>query len=133
MNSSAIEERAQRTLAASAEPLICAYLYGSYARGAATRDSDVDVAVLLAADSEPQGLVGPLSKLRGALERALDCEVDVVDMRAAPPDLIHRILAEGRLLVDRAPDQRVAFEVRARNEYFDVLPYLRLYRAGQAA
>lgn len=133
MSTSEIETQAQRVLAATHEPLICAYLYGSHARGTGTAESDVDIAVLLSADAGERGLLGPLPRLRGALERALGRDVDLVDMRSAPVDLIHRILAEGALLVDRAPDQRVAFEVQARNAYFDLLPYLRLYREGGAA
>lgn len=133
MSTSDIETRARRVLAATQEPLICAYLYGSHARGTGTAESDVDVAVLLSTYAGQQGLLGPLPRLRGALERALEREVDLIDMRIAPPDLIHRILSEGVLLVDRAPDQRIAFEVQARNTYFDLLPYLRLYREGRAA
>jgi hypothetical protein len=29
---------------------------------------------------------------------------------------------------DRNPSARIRFEVKARNEYFDLLPYLRQYR-----
>jgi hypothetical protein len=54
-------------------------------------------------------------------------------MRRAPVDLIHRILREGLLLVERDRAERVRFEVQARNEYFDLLPYLRNYRKAQAA
>ena len=45
-----------------------------------------------------------------------------------PADLIHRVLRDGVLLVDRNPNRRIAFEVRARNDYFDLLPYLTEYR-----
>ena len=54
-------------------------------------------------------------------------------MNGAPVDLVHRILRDGRLLVERDRSARIAFEVRARNEYFDLLPMLRLYRRGTAA
>jgi predicted nucleotidyltransferase len=50
-------------------PLICAYLFGSHARGEQRPSSEVDVAVLLPADVRPS-LTGPLTMLRGDLERA---------------------------------------------------------------
>lgn len=113
-------------------PVICAYLFGSEARGAARPGSDVDVAVLLE-DCAPRSLTGPLTDLRGELERAAGREIDLLDLRTAPPDLVHRVLRDGRLLVERDPTRRIQFEVAARNAYFDLLPHLRRYRRGQAA
>jgi hypothetical protein len=43
-------------------------------------------------------------------------------------DLVHRILVEGILVHERDRSRRIAFEVRARNEYFDMLPILERYR-----
>ena len=37
-------------------------------------------------------------------------------------------MRDGKLLLDRDENRRIAFEVRARNEYFDLLPYLDQYR-----
>jgi hypothetical protein len=41
-----------------------------------------------------------------------------------------RVLRDGRLLVDRDPSARIAFEVRTRNEAFDLEPILARYRAA---
>ena len=38
-----------------------------------------------------------------------------------------------RLLVDRDPSARIAFEVRARNEFFDLEPVLDHYRAARTS
>ncbi len=38
------------------------------------------------------------------------------------------MLRDGILVVDRDPSRRIEFEVRRRNEYFDLLPVLREYR-----
>jgi uncharacterized protein len=113
-------------------PFVCAYLFGSYARAEARPDSDIDVAVLLP-ESAARGLLGPSVGIRGELERRLGRPVDVVDMRGAPPDLIHRILRDGRLISEPNARERVRFEVRARNEYFDLLPHIHRYRSGEAA
>ena len=107
--------------------IACAYLFGSVARGEASSTSDVDLAVL-SGQPTANTLRGPLARLRLDLEDALGRSVDIVALETAPPDLIHRVLRDGVLLVDRSPDERIAFEVRARNDYFDLLPYLTEYR-----
>jgi hypothetical protein len=53
-------------------------------------------------------------------------------MNTAPADLIHRILRDGKLLLEADKSCRIAFEVRARNEYFDLLPILQRYRSKTA-
>lgn len=107
-----------------------AYLFGSVARGEAGPRSDVDVGVLMAASAGETRVT--LASLRGdlqeELQRAAGRPVDLVILNHAAPDLVHRVLRDGVLLVERDPQARVRFEVRARNEYFDLLPYLKRYR-----
>jgi uncharacterized protein len=124
-----IEARLVEFFAAEGERrrVAAAYLFGSEARGTAARRSDVDVAVLYEGDPPP-GLAGLGIELAGDLERLLRRPVDVVSLNRASPDLVHRVLRDGHLLLDRDPSRRIAFEVRSRNEYFDLLPYLRRYR-----
>lgn len=59
-------------------------------------------------------------------------EVDLVVLNAASPDLVHRVLRDGILLLERDRPARIAFEVRARNAYFDLQPVLARYRRGPA-
>lgn len=55
-------------------------------------------------------------------------------LNRAPVDLAYRVLRDGLLVREWDRAARIRFEVRLRNEYFDLLPYLRLYqRAGSAA
>jgi predicted nucleotidyltransferase len=121
-----------RSLAAVLEregpALCCAYLFGSRARGDGRRDSDVDVAVLFATDP-PRTLAGLHLDLADRLSAAIGGRpVDLVVLNRAPVDLIHRVLRDGLLLLERDRSARIRFEVRARNEYFDLLPHLRRYR-----
>ena len=109
-----------------------AYLFGSEARGEASRGSDLDVAILLGGP-RPGTLDEGGFDLAAALEAALQRPVDLVILNGAPVDLVARVLRDGRLLLDRNPSARIRFEVQARNEYFDLLPYLRQYRAAALA
>lgn len=132
MDASQIEERL-RTVLQGAEGVDAAYLFGSVARGEATEGSDVDVAVLLSKDPPPT-LEGLRLDLEGDLEQAVGKPVQLVVLNTAPPDLAHRVLRDGKLVLDRDPSARIRFEVRARNEFFDIEPILKLYRsAGRAA
>jgi predicted nucleotidyltransferase len=117
-----------RDVASTAPPEVLAvYLYGSRARGTARVDSDVDVAVLLAGRA-PVTLENPARDLERQLEGRLRLPVEVVILNGASPDLVHRVMRDGMVLLDRDRAARLRFEVRARNEYFDLEPLRRLYR-----
>ena len=103
------------------------YLFGSVARGSARLDSDVDIGVLyetappLSFEAQPFAEEADLGARFG---RA----VQVIVMNQAPADLVHRILRDGLLVLERDKSRRILFEVRSRNQYFDLLPLLREYR-----
>jgi hypothetical protein len=127
-----LEQRVMEVLASADDRLLAAYLFGSVARGTDTSNSDVDVGVLLR--TAPSGALNDLRfDLEGDLERALGRRTQIVILNNAPPDLVHRVLRDGRLLLDRDPAARIRFEVRARNEYFDLLPVLNRYRRREPA
>jgi predicted nucleotidyltransferase len=122
-----VESTLTRELPRRVPELCAAYLFGSVARGDARPDSDVDVGLLYAAKPEKTLEAQPFL-VAGELESLLRRPVDLVVMNTAPVDLVHRILRDGVLLFQTNPSARIAFEVRARNEYFDLLPMLRRYR-----
>jgi len=113
--------------AASNEDAAAVYLFGSVARGEAGLDSDMDVAVLYGRSVEP-GLAGLKLALAGDLEARVGRPVDLVVLDNQPPDLVHRVLRDGLIVVENNRSARIRFEVNARNEYFDILPMLRRYR-----
>jgi predicted nucleotidyltransferase len=127
-----LEQRLTEELASADDRLIAAYLFGSVARGTDSSSSDIDVGLLLR--TAPSGELDDLRfNLEGNLERALGQRTQVVILNNAPPDLVHRVLRDGRLLLDRDRAARIRFEVRARNEYFDLLPILNRYRRREVA
>ena len=117
----------REVLARIPEGLVCAYLFGSHARGDATPRSDVDVAVLFEQDP-PRTLAGLHLDLADDLSGATGRAVDLVILNRAPADLVHRVLRDGLLLVDADPAARISFEVQARNRYLDLLPHLQRHR-----
>ncbi len=132
MNRRQIEHRVTEALALADDRLLAAYLFGSVARGIHSSSSDVDLGILLR--TAPAGMLDDLqSELEGNIERALGRRTQIVVLNNAPPDLVHRVMRDGRILVDRDPAARIRFEVRARNEYFDLLPTLNRYRRREAA
>jgi len=123
----AIEARLKAFFGEDPRGAVAVYLFGSAARGEAGPKSDVDVGVLFATDP-PATLEAPQFAMEAALERLLGTPVQVVSLNRAPADLVHRVLRDGRLVLDRDRAARIRFEVRSRNEYFDLAPIRRLYR-----
>lgn len=121
-----IEAMLEAFFAERAVDLAAVYLFGSVARGSARPDSDVDIAVL---PTHPERFAEEdRLDLEDAIEHLLGRDVQVVAVDRAPVDLVHRVLRDGLLVSESDRAARIAFEVRARNEYFDLLPFLDRYR-----
>lgn len=130
MDRAAIIEALRERLAAEAA-IVSAWLFGSVARGTDGPGSDIDVAILDAGGTKAS--TDHLLDLAAELEAALGRPVQFVRLQNAPPDLIHRVLRDGVLVVDRDRGQRIRFEVRARNLYFDMRPIWLEYRRLRAS
>ena len=120
-------ERLHRLVGQAPRQVVAGYLFGSVARGTASAGSDVDLGLLLAA-APARTLEGRMLDYEAELERALGQPVQVVILNDAPPDLAHRVLRDGRLLLDRDRSARLRWEVRARNLFFDMQPVVTRYR-----
>jgi predicted nucleotidyltransferase len=127
-----LEEIAAAVASAVPRQVAAVYLFGSQARGNPRPDSDIDLGLLYL--EPPAGtLLGQPFLLESQLSDALGRLVQCVVMNQAPPDLVHRILRDQQLLLDRDPSVRVRFEVAARNRYFDLKPFLDRYRKRASA
>ena len=131
MSAADIKEALQQAVT-TVDGIVCAYLFGSQARGDAGEKSDVDVAILLE-KTPPATLAGLRPDIVAMLEARLRRPVDLVLLNHAPADLVHRVLRDGVLIDERDRAARIAFEVKARNEYFDLGPVRARYRAGANA
>ena len=127
VNRDGLVKEIARTFVARNEDAAAVYLFGSVARGDDGPDSDADVAVLYGKPVDA-GLAGLKLGLAGDLEARLGRRVDLVVLDHQPPDLVHRVLRDGLIVVENDRSARIRFEVQARNAYFDILPVLRRYR-----
>jgi len=110
---------------------VAVYLFGSVARAESAPGSDVDVAILFDQDP-PRTLQGLHLGLADELQRTLGRRVDLIILNHAPADLVHRVLRDGILVCERSRSARIRFEVRLRNEYFDLEPIRKMYRRTAA-
>ena len=133
MDTASAVERLRRAFVGCEQGIAAAWLFGSVARGTSRPGSDLDVAVLLDPAPERGTCASLRLDLRAALEARLGREIDLVVLNHAPPDLVHRVLRDGKIVIEADPSTRVRFEVRSRNEYFDLKPYLDEYRRAPAA
>lgn len=103
--------------------IVFAYIFGSYATGRCSGESDVDIAIY---SREPLSW-RKLVELKLKLEDALDLNVDVVDLRTAPPLLTYEVISKGVVVMDRDRGERLSFETRALKEYLDLKLRLEKY------
>ena len=120
---SAFIERTVARCASKRREIVAAYLFGSTASGRTRRDSDVDIAVLLARPPRSNRSLTYRLKLMADLGSALRrSDVEVVILNDASPLLAHRILSKGKLVFDRSPSARIRFQVRTASLYADLIP-----------
>ena len=106
------------------------YVFGSVVTGRARPDSDVDIAVLISDKAMRRGVLRYRLKLMADLMDVLGrSDVDLIVLNEAPPLLAHRVLSRGKLIFERSPNARVAFQVRTVNRYLDSQPMRNMYLA----
>jgi predicted nucleotidyltransferase len=122
-----LQEELRAIVETAPADVVAVYLYGSRARGTASSGSDIDIGVLLKG-VPPSRLRSTARTIESDIEKTVHIPAEAVVLNTASPDLIHRVLRDGILLLDRDRAARIRFEIQARNEYFDLAPIRRLYR-----
>jgi len=109
--------------------VLFAYLYGSYARGEAIPQSDIDIAVFVRKDFPDDDYLNLELNLSIELDKlGLGAETEVRVINRLPLLMRGEILTEGHLIYCRDDSTRVEFETATRDEYFDFLPVHREYQ-----
>jgi len=96
---------------------LVAYLFGSYARGIQTINSDIDIAILLR--DIPEEMLDYYLDLISELSKILTREVDLIILNTAPPLLKYQVIRHGRLIHCKDEEARIKFEARTQDEYLD--------------
>lgn len=115
--------------------IIAFYLFGSYAAGRATPQSDIDLAILFDKSFERERYLPERLRLMGELSIVLETDrVELVVLNEAPPALAYRVIKDGELLFarDERKGQLVDFKVKTMDLYFDFLPAQRIFSEGLA-
>ncbi len=98
MNTQVIEKRIAEYF--KTQPVLKAWLFGSYARGEETADSDVDLLVLFD-HSTPIGLFA-YSRMHRELEEHLGCKVDLVEDGTLRPSVEKTANKDMKMIYERA-------------------------------
>jgi predicted nucleotidyltransferase len=104
-------------IAACSEAVEFAYLFGSAAAGTTTPRSDIDIAVHVSDGVDPHQL--RLAVIRAASRHLGTDAVDVVLLNTAPISLAGRVLLGRRVIVDRRPHVRHAYESLTIRKFHD--------------
>ncbi len=82
------------------QPVLKAWLFGSYARGEETSDSDIDLLVLFD-HSTPIGLFA-YARMHRELEERLGCKVDLVEDGTLRPSVEKTAFKDMKIIYERA-------------------------------
>jgi len=108
--------------------VLFAYLYGSSMFQSIPFDSDIDVAVYLK-PSDIKSYIGKEEGLTSALIAKLHTDkIDLRILNAVPFLLQYNVLEEGIPIFVRDESERVDFEIRVMNRFFELKPYLDEYK-----
>lgn len=115
------------------DEVVSLYLFGSSARGRKTKESDIDIAVLIDESGvKKTNLEGFRKEYYEASPGFSLGPVDIVILNTAPPFLKYQVLKRGRILFDRERKLRVRFTEKAINEYLDYKPIQDIYLKAAA-
>lgn len=111
-----------------AEPDVqLAVVFGSAARGALNRRSDLDVGVMgLRSTARPAALAVTLARIAGR-------HVDLVQLETAPPLLRFEIARDGVVILEREPHLWSDFKARAMVDWWEWAPLARRFAEAAMA
>lgn len=101
--------------------VVVVYLYGSFARGDAKKDSDIDLGILLS-KKEDKPFHLPQVIFADELKKIINKNVEIQDLDVCRIDFAHRVLSEGKVIYSGSERKRINFEEKTLRTYFDLKP-----------
>ena len=111
-----LEEKIRKTLEKERN-ILFAYIFGSYARGEARENSDIDIAIYV--KRVPKDIFKYESKIASKIEKEIKKQVEVRVLNKLPSLLQSRIMKEGKLVFSKNEKERIKFETFAMSNYLD--------------
>ena len=108
--------------------VVALYLHGSHASGTARPDSDKDFAYLLSYDLESEPVEDALIPMLAALCGCDESEIDLQNLRQAPPHFRVRVIELGRLVSVSDTTELARFHACSVSEDRDLERYLAPFR-----
>ena len=93
------------------------YVFGSYAKGTNTENSDLDIGILINGDTSPMTRLSVLNEMVGILDRE---DIDLIILNEADEVLKFQVIKYGKLIYVRDLTEKVLFEARTMSEYMDM-------------
>jgi len=117
-----------RELIEKEKEVLFAYLYGSSVSHSIPFDSDIDVAVYLK-PSDMKSYIREEERLTNTLVFKLhNDKIDLRILNNLPFLLQYNVIKEGIPIFIRDESERIDFEIRVMNRFFELKPYLDEYR-----
>jgi predicted nucleotidyltransferase len=98
-----------------------AYLFGSRARGNATAESDVDIAIRFAGTGDVVSRLESLAAVEADLKPLLEAPVDFICLDDASPLLAFEAVVRGQSVYTSNVDRSFLYEVLVRHRYEEYL------------
>ncbi len=103
------------------------YLFGSYVKRKERKSSDLDLGILHNTNIDPLKIFESNLEFAVQLEEITGKTVDVVDLEKVNTYILHQMMLDKILILDKNSKRRIDFEVARRKEYFDRKNFYKTY------
>ncbi len=103
------------------------YLFGSYVKRKERKRSDLDLGILHNTNIDPLKIFENNLEFAVQLEEITGKTVDVIDLEKVNIYILHQMMLDKILILDKNPKRRIDFEVARRKEYFDRKYFYKTY------
>lgn len=107
--------------------VVSAYLLGSFIRGEARADSDVDLAVVVR--SKKSGTDDKIYELIRPIHFPKNLDLSVVD-RSSSPLFLFQVVSKGKRIYEASTSDAASFEAFVLHRYFDTAHLRRLFESS---